>query len=347
MGGDEIGGQPFPLAEVEELGDPRVLRRRRPAYPEPRVDSFDGLHGVPVELEVVRLGPGPEVMEVGLVPALEEPLAHLARAVAVDPVADELLDQRPPLPVVPGRRDVSLVAEYGVAARGERLGHEGELDEGPHSVGEQEVHVAVGVEELIEELLVLADQRPHQVREDAVEAHVAEAELPVAAGQLGLPVGAQRQWRVAAAHRVLPEMLEGARRPGPVAGQQQHEPESRRSSGHFCRMDDRARKARRGARDGVGGLATGESWLSAASLAAVSGWGQAGVRLERAREMTLVGEPGRKGDPGDRIVGLDESPGRPLESKPPYPPVDRLSIAIPECARKVGRMHACLVGHLR
>ena len=71
---------------------------------------------------------------------------------------------------------------------------------------EQEVHDLICIKEGVQRLIVVTNQRPHAVIEQPVKAHVPEAELTVRAPQLRLPVGAQRERRVTATDRVLPEV---------------------------------------------------------------------------------------------------------------------------------------------
>ena len=61
-------------------------------------------------------------------------------------------------------------------------------------------------------MIVVTNQRPDPVIEQPVKAHVPEAELMVRAPQLRLPVGAQRERRVTATDRVLPEVRQRQRR---------------------------------------------------------------------------------------------------------------------------------------
>ena len=83
VGADEVHGEAPALAVGEQLVDPCGHRRGRAADAERRVDGLDGLGRVTVELEVVALRPRPERRKVGLIPDLEEPLAHLGHAVVL------------------------------------------------------------------------------------------------------------------------------------------------------------------------------------------------------------------------------------------------------------------------
>jgi hypothetical protein len=183
MGAHEVGGDAVTVAEIQELGDPRVLGAGRSADAEPRVDPLDGLRGVAVELEVVGLRPRPEGVQVRLVPDLEVPLAHLRDPVPVHPVVNQLLDEGRPGPVVAGGRDIALVAEDGLRPRRQGRRHEAELHEGTHADGQQVVDDAVRIEERVEQPILLAGERAHGVGEDAVEPHVTEPQLPTVCSQ--------------------------------------------------------------------------------------------------------------------------------------------------------------------
>ena len=185
---DEVHRKAVPLAVVEQLVDPRGHGRRRATDAERRVDGLNGLSSMAVELEVVALRPRPERREVGFVPDFEEPLAHLGDAVALDPVDDQLADEHRPGVVVLGWGDIPPVVENGLVTRGQHLGHEAQLNEGSHPDRQQEIPDAVRIEEGVERLLLVTDQRAHIVREESVEANMSEAELLVAAAELLLPI---------------------------------------------------------------------------------------------------------------------------------------------------------------
>ncbi len=219
MGTDEISRQVVAGAVVQELLHPGIRGGGRPADPERRVHGLDRQKRVTKQLEIVVPRPGPERGQVGLVPDFEKPLTHLLDAVPVDPMAHQLADQRRPLIVVPRRRDVASIVEDGVVAGCERFRHEAQLDERPHADRQQKVPDPIGVEERIEQLVLMADERPHVIVQQAVEAHVAEAQLLVAPAQLILPVRPERQEGVAAPDRVLPGMGERGRGGGQIAAE--------------------------------------------------------------------------------------------------------------------------------
>ena len=132
-------------------------------------------------------------------------------------MAHQFADQHRPLRVVSRRRDVGAVVENRLVAGCQRGRHEAQFDERPHADRQQKVEDLIGIEERIEELLALADQRAHVVRQDAMEAHVLHAEVVVRSFQLCSPVGAQAQGCVAAPDRVLPKMRQRRRSSKQVA----------------------------------------------------------------------------------------------------------------------------------
>jgi hypothetical protein len=58
----------------------------------------------------------------------------------------------------------------------------------------------------------MTDEGANVVGEQAVKAHIPKSQFVVAAPQMALPVGAQRDGRVVAPDRVLPEVRERRRR---------------------------------------------------------------------------------------------------------------------------------------
>src|SRR6185312_2600798 len=116
MRADEIKRCIGATAVLDEIVYPCVRGARRSAHAQSRIDTLDRDGRPSVEIEIILLRPGPEGGEIRLVPDFEEPVAHFAHTVALDPVAHEPLDQRAPLPEVLRRRHVSPVPEYGRAA---------------------------------------------------------------------------------------------------------------------------------------------------------------------------------------------------------------------------------------
>src|SRR6478609_590941 len=100
MRADEIERCIRAAAVFDEIVYPCVRSTRRAAHTQALVDALDRDRRPPVEIEIILLRPGPEGGEIRLVPYFEEPVAHFAHTVALDPVAHEPLDQRAPLPDV-------------------------------------------------------------------------------------------------------------------------------------------------------------------------------------------------------------------------------------------------------
>src|SRR5688572_18604355 len=70
MRGQEIHWQVVFVAMGEEFRNPGVLRARRTADLEPRIDVFDCFRGRAIEMVIALLTTGPERFQVGLVPYL-------------------------------------------------------------------------------------------------------------------------------------------------------------------------------------------------------------------------------------------------------------------------------------
>src|SRR5665213_3816022 len=136
---NEVDRRPVPPAKSEELRNPFVLRRRRAADSQSLIHLLYRLHRKTVEFEVIRLRACPERFEIGFIPHLEKPHADFVDAVTLDPMPYQLADELGPLGVILGRRHISAVMEYGLAAGRERRGHEAQLDERLHPDREKAV----------------------------------------------------------------------------------------------------------------------------------------------------------------------------------------------------------------
>ena len=180
------------------------------------VHVFERFHGVPVKLKILLLGPGPEVMQVWLVPHFKEQSPHFFDPVTFNPVLRQLANERRPFRVVLRRRHVAAIAKDGFAARGQGSRHQTQFDKGLHADGQEEVPDLVGIEERIEGIFLVGDERPHVVGEQAMKAQVAKAQLVVATPQLRLAVRAQCHRRMVATDGVLPKVRKRGRRPSQV-----------------------------------------------------------------------------------------------------------------------------------
>src|SRR6185437_689444 len=101
------------------------------------VDRLHGAGGEIIKGEIGRLvGLFPEAIEIGLVPYLEIPAAHLLPAVALFEMADESVYERAPH-LRHRMRGVALPPENAVVGRLERLGSETELDERLDVLGQE------------------------------------------------------------------------------------------------------------------------------------------------------------------------------------------------------------------
>src|SRR5688500_4667669 len=136
-----------------------------------------------IQLEVIFLCTGPKMMQVRLVPDLEIPLAYFRNSVLLHPMLRQFEDQHFPIPVIFGRSHIALVAKYGLAPGSQCLRHETEFYERLHAYRKQKIEDLIGIEKGKNELPTLADQRPHLIGKNAVEAHMLKAQLFVGAPQ--------------------------------------------------------------------------------------------------------------------------------------------------------------------
>ena len=213
MGGDEIDGHVARSGEGEELRHPSRASRRRPADAQLRVDGFDRPGTILVELEIgLLVGLLPKTVEIGFIPCLEEPAAHLGRAVALLEMANKGVDQRVPrlrLRV----RGIAVPPEDLVLRRLQRLRREPELDERLDAAGEQIVVEPVDARPVIADPAVGTLFHGAQcIVEDRVETDVPEAELVDGGLKLGLAVGAAQRARIIRTDRQIEEAVEGFRR---------------------------------------------------------------------------------------------------------------------------------------
>ena len=94
--------------------------------------------------------------------------------------------------------------EDGLGSGRERCGHETQFDERPHANRQEEVDDLIGVEKRVQERVVVFDDRSDIIRQQPVKAHVAKSQFGPAAAKLLLPVGSERDRRMATADGVLP-----------------------------------------------------------------------------------------------------------------------------------------------
>jgi hypothetical protein len=94
--------------------------------------------------------------------------------------------------------------EDGLRSGREGCGHKTQFDERPHANRQEEVDDLVGVEEGVQQLVSVCDDRPDIIRQQPVKAHVTKSQLGLATSKLLLPVGSERDRCVATADGVLP-----------------------------------------------------------------------------------------------------------------------------------------------
>jgi hypothetical protein len=192
------------LTELEKLFNPSIARRRRSADFQRWVNLLDGVRSDPIQLEILLLGASPKGLQIRFVPHFKEPFRHFLDAVQVDPMRNERLDQGRPLFVILWGRHVAAVMEDGLRSGRERCRHKTQFDERPHANRQKEVDDLIGVEKGIQQLIVVCDGRSDIIRQQPVKAHVAKSQFGPGAAKLLLPVGSERDRRMAAADGVLP-----------------------------------------------------------------------------------------------------------------------------------------------
>ena len=180
MGTDKIHRHFALLAEIEELGNPFIFRRRRAAHLELIVHLLYRLHAEAVELEVVSLRASPERRQIRFVPHLEKPGTDFVDSVSLDPVGYEPGDKLRPLRIVFGWRHIRAVMENCFATGRQRRGHEAQLDKRLHPDRQQEIANLVRVEEREKQVILLVHESSHVVAQDVVETHMAKTELLMA-----------------------------------------------------------------------------------------------------------------------------------------------------------------------
>ncbi len=208
MGGDEIDRHVAGGDEGQELGHPRRTRGRWAADAELGVDRLDRARGVFVQPEIGRLvGLFPEAVEIGLVPDLEEPAAHLRLAVALLDVGDEGGDEAAPslrLRV----RGIAVPPEDLVVGRLQRLGREAQFDEGLDVTCEEVVIELVDGGPIVSDAPVWSLlHRAERVVENGVEAEVAKAELVDRGFELRLGIVAAHRAGIIGADRQIEEAV--------------------------------------------------------------------------------------------------------------------------------------------
>jgi len=118
----------------------------------------------------------PEI-EIRLVPDFKIPAADLVDAVTGNEMPREFDDEPVPFAPIFGRRDVRFVPEWmGHIPGGEFFGHETQLHERPHAVGQQAVVNLVHIRKIINRLaLVILIVNADFVVENGVEPDVIES----------------------------------------------------------------------------------------------------------------------------------------------------------------------------
>ena len=128
--------------------------------------------------------PGPEDLEVRLVPDLEPPGAHLVTPIALDEVSGEVADELLPASPVLRRRDDRPVVEHRpVRIARQVVGHEADLDDRAQPELENTVVDAVDTGEVVVRLPVHLAVDAEVVVEDRMGVHRPHSELVVGEAQ--------------------------------------------------------------------------------------------------------------------------------------------------------------------
>lgn len=168
MRGHEIERDLFLGSMRDDVVDPGRLCRRRAADANPLVHSLERASGVVIKLKIglLRRPSGPEIY-VGLIPDFKVPTGHLVDTIAIDQVLREGVDERVPFRIIGRRRNYRLIPEgVIVKPRRQQLGHEADLNERLHSIGQQPVVNLVHVVEVIYRACLVGLRRKRRLRRE-------------------------------------------------------------------------------------------------------------------------------------------------------------------------------------
>ena len=187
-----------------------------PTHAQLAVNTLHGADREAVEIEIVALGAVEEAclgveVQVGFVPHLEVPVAHLVQAVALHDMLGEGAHECFPL------GDARWVVAHAVAVPhlaqavlfGDEFGEEAEFHKGAHTNGEHTVKDLVDVLPVIDGIaLAVLEIDAHIIVEESVHAQVLEAALVMYGLQLLHPRGAQTLVHATGASADAPVMLQ-------------------------------------------------------------------------------------------------------------------------------------------
>ena len=220
MAGHKIHRQFFIPAERQKIGNPLLAARTAAdggtADPHTGQHFPDGLHGDPVQFQILRLiGMLPETGEIRLVPDLAGPGLNPVPAVTACQMLQGFTHQTAPFLRVFRRNSMRLPVEQRLGRRRKLLRHETQLQEGFQSVFQPGVHNPVQIGEAVP-LLLFREGRapflinPHLIAEQAMAADMAEMAFLLYSGKLLLILLVKRQIQPAGPDTEVCQISEGS-----------------------------------------------------------------------------------------------------------------------------------------
>jgi len=191
------------------VADPCRLRRGRAAHAQAGAHGFEGTRRMVIEGKVGALrGLAAPEADVWLIPDFEVPLRNFIDAVARDQVPGKGCDERVPLCIAGGRRDVGVIPEgLENLLLGQIVGHEADLYVRLDAVRQQRVVDVVHVGPVVERVAVFIDAVDAVfIVEDGVKADVLEVSHLAHLVEVGLVLRAHDEVGAAGAEHLLPVM---------------------------------------------------------------------------------------------------------------------------------------------
>jgi hypothetical protein len=209
VGADEVDRRVGRLGMRQEFRHPGRAGAGRAADAQLRIEGLEGPGGARVEVEIgLLVGLLPEAVEIGLVPDLEVPAAHFRRAIALEQVAREGVDQRHPALGL-GVRGVAGPVEDLLVGGLQRQRCEAQLDEGLDAPRQQRVVEPVDAAEVEAQTAAgVARHGLEHVVEDGVKAQVAKAQFVHCGLELRQRVLAQQGAGIVGADAVVEEAVQ-------------------------------------------------------------------------------------------------------------------------------------------
>ena len=211
--GNKVERNAVLFAILAHVGNMRVVARGGASHPIEFVHGFDRFCRNGVQFVIIRHRTRPKAAlfhaafaaEVGLVPHLEKPSAHLVAPVPFGDVANEGGNQKFPRQGIARRRGNALIMEDRLFARFQARRHKTQFHKGFHAYVQQKIENIVYVgERKLERTVEFFRHHAHVVVEKAVKADVTETEFPAALFELRAVIRPERRGRMATAHAKFP-----------------------------------------------------------------------------------------------------------------------------------------------